>query len=250
MAHQGASEYARAPSRKRDGVQIMGDGDEEGSECCSSDSSSDSSPRDARPMAHKRPKQVMHGEGAPGDKATAYHSMSGGSIYDLIPRSVYEADPRAWLFLDSRRIYDEFAEEQRREGGFKVLGGQPRQPPTSTADTPPSSSTVPPPAPPPPSSAPLAPTQTPEAPKKPPTSSTTPLVKLESRPLPSPTDYLKRVFSSGLLQGIRHPSRPTPRQELMTQRIRDPRVTKARVAREKTELAIAKKRAGYVQRGV
>jgi hypothetical protein len=249
MAHQGASEYARAPSRKRDGEQLKSDGDEESdSECSSSgsDSPSGSTSGNARPVTHKRPKQVMHGEGAPGDKATAYHSMVGGSIYDLIPRSIYEADPRSRLFLDTRRITDEFAREHEREGRFQVLGGQPRQlpPPTSTADAPPSSSTVPPPAPPPP------PSSAPEAPKKPRVSSTPPLVKLESRPLPSPTDYLERVFSSGLLPGIRHPSRHVPRQESMTQRIRDPRVTKATVAREKRELAIAKRRAGAVRGGV
>ena len=263
MAHQGASEYARAPSRKRDETQIKGDGDEESdSECCSSDSSLSPPSRDARPMAHKRAKQMMHGEGAPGGRATAFHkshSMSGGSLYDLA-KLAYDAssDPLVRLFYDTNRIHREFQRSARDEFGPQLMAGQPRPPPE--AEAPPPSPPPPPPPPPPPA------TQTPEAPKattgptstKPatlPTPRTQAIKPLDSRPLPSPTAYLDQLFASGLLddidrgleQEIRLSSRQ-PKQELMTQRVQDPRVTKARLDREKRELAIAKRRAKYVSR--
>jgi hypothetical protein len=87
---------------------------------------------------------------------------------------------------------------------------------------------------------------------------TQPIRPLDSRPLPSPTDYIDRVFASGLIQGLEQGiereaelsaslSSKQPKQELMTQRIQDPRATKARVDRERKELAIAKRRAQYVR---
>lgn len=259
MAHQGASEYARAPSRKRDEAQLKGDDDEESdSECCSSDSSPSSPSRDVRPIAHKRPKQMMHGEGVPGGRPTAFHkshSMSGGSLYDFA-RFAYDAssDPLVRLAYDTNRIHRDFERSTRGEFGPQLMAGQPRPPPEVEA---------PPPSPPPPPPPPPA-TRTPEAPKattgptstKPttlPTPRTQAVKPLDSRPLPSPTAYLDQLFASGLLDDIDRGleqeirlSTKQPRQELMTQRIQDPRVTKARLDREKKELAIAKRRARYV----
>jgi hypothetical protein len=80
---------------------------------------------------------------------------------------------------------------------------------------------------------------------------------LDSRPPPNPTDYIDKIIASGLLQnlqqGIKQEAELStliskqPKQELMTQRIQDPRATKARLDRERKELAIAKRRAQYVR---
>lgn len=244
MAHQGASEYARAPSKKRDDGHVKGDHEEESESECSMSGSDD-----AQPVARKRPKQSMYGEGAPTGKATAYHSMTGGSIFDLIPKPIYDYSPQTRLFFDTNRTFHEFGNFARGEMRPQLMAGQPRQseqPQTSTDDTlplpspspsiPPTAS-APPPSPPPPPIPP--PPKRPEAPKaKPPAlpSYRTPTTKLESIPLPSPTDYLERVYQSGLLQGMKERYDTAPSQPVV-----QPKATPFVKARRTADVAAGNK---------
>jgi hypothetical protein len=166
-------------------------------------------------------------------------------MFDFL-KSAYD-NPFTRLFYDTNKIHREFEASTRSEFRPQLMAGQPRAPVKEE---------VPPPA--------AAPAPSPEAPKattgpspmKP--SIPTPPVKLDRRPLPSPTAYLEQIYASGLLQGLEQgigqeqslasASGQAPKLEFATQHIYDPRITKAHLEREKRELAIAKKRASYVNK--